>query len=389
MTKSTPLTLEERKQLEAWKDSDKSTKVIAKLMGRHERMAQKEYARAGGRYTYNAEKAHESAQKRLDLRKISNESKTNNETLRFTFEERKKLEEMKDSPLTGSEIARVMNRHKNVVNGEYRNGGGRKHYNADAAQKAFLGRHQSRYDSFKRPLDDGCFAISDEELYPNLLKSPIEEYARKIKEKNPEINVPPPRMESSINFPKLPLKIWIDRYKEEFAAGRKFWGKERRYFEFWAKHVGNQIATDIHPLTIEALADKLMEKEYKPGKFISESTRQKFLMYLSVLYSTAIEQWKWAVFNPVTCVRRTEKRKPKIDHNSAESVTQLVALKKDFVEIVKRKVKEEGLTQRDAARRCGISLNCWQHGMNPEQNTVLKNFVMICNGFGLKIKIEE
>lgn len=67
---------------------------------------------------------------------------------RITLEDRKKLEELKDSNLSAIEIAAIIKRQKNVVNQEYRRSGGRTLYNAENAQAESDKRKSRQENSF-------------------------------------------------------------------------------------------------------------------------------------------------------------------------------------------------------------------------------------------------
>lgn len=300
----------------------------------------------------------------------------------ITFEERKIIEKHKDSPLSGSEIGDLIGRHKNSINREFRICGGRANYSAKKVQA--IRERLKENKNLKRLKEDSRVLVPKTlNLNPQLKR----DFKSEFKQELEEINKPKAE-ELDTSYPRLPLKMWIDRFIKERSVGRKHWGKEKKFFDFWIEHLGDKIAIYIDPIIIEQIADELLLQKSRFGGTLSTQTRRHYLMYLSSLYSTAIKEWKWAAFNPITCVRLGDKI-PKTSHYTPESFAEVSQIKSLFIETIRRKIKEQGLTMRKAAEMCKISLHCLQCTLDPNKNIMLVNFVMVCKGFGLKVSVNE
>lgn len=186
-------------------------------------------------------------------------------------------------------------------------------------------------------------------------------------------------------LPKFPLKIWIDRYRQEIGPSRQYWRKEIRYFDFWEKNLGDQTAIEISPAFIENHADQVLKTTGKNGDLLSFETRRKYLLMLSSLYTTAIRQWKWAIYNPLTGVDMLRRKDQKNKCLTKEMVPHYDEFKQKFCSMVKE--KSEGLSQRDTAKKCGLSLHCYQYALDSKNNTTIRNFIKICNGLDIKVSI--
>ena len=60
-----------------------------------------------------------------------------------------------------------------------------------------------------------------------------------------------------------------------------------------------------------------------------------------------------------------------------------------FQTMIKDKMKDQGLSQRDSAKKCGLTLHTFQFATKKGENPTIKNFMKICEGFGIKITIGE
>lgn len=374
-----PMTLEQRKILESYKDTEVSAKELGVMAGVFYKTVFNEYRKAGGRHLYNAEKAHNLMIENLERRRLSNSFRMTT-SKPVTFEDRKIIEKLKDSGLSGSAIAKKIGRHKNVVNREYRFCGGKKFYSAELAQKNADEIKESRYQKFRKIVLGEPTTIEVKQIDTDI----VGDFAKELKFKNPIGLEETSGISKNLDIPRLPLKIWIDRWKEEKAKDRRYWSKEKRYFDFWLKLFGNEIAIDIKPIAIEGAADELLKVKSRLKRFLGEETRRKYLAYLSSLYSTAIYDWKWAVFNPLNCVKMKIEKKQYETINSKE-FKEYDDFKIKFIAMLTEKVK--GMTQREAAKKAGLTLNTFQYAMNAKNNPTVKVFIKLCVSYGIKVDL--
>lgn len=188
-------------------------------------------------------------------------------------------------------------------------------------------------------------------------------------------------------LPKLLLAVWIDRWMSEEGPTRKYFTAEKKYLDFWKQRLGKEIAIDISSSLIEDTADQILKTRSRLGKFLSLETRRKYLLYLSSLYTTAMKKWKWCTLNPLTCVDMLRKEEFK-EEKVPERLDFLNEFKRNFIILVAKIMKEQNLSQRDAAKRCFLSLHAFQNAINQKDNPTIKTMMKICNGLGMKINIE-
>jgi len=187
--------------------------------------------------------------------------------------------------------------------------------------------------------------------------------------------------ESPLEIPRLPLGIWIERYKEDILPKKSYKTRNYQFFEFWQNSLGKDVAIDISPLKIELMADNLCKE-----RGLSKESRRKYLLFLSSLYNTAIKDWKWAKSNPLWNVNMKqptekevyEKRKP-IECPGIEG------FKKDFCLRVEQLRKEKNLSQAQAAKLCGMSKTTYQHCVGERANPSIDKILKISNAFGIKV----
>lgn len=225
--------------------------------------------------------------------------------------------------------------------------------------------------------------------FPNLQKTFRTESDARIFANQVESSMISMKESMPLEIPKFPLKIWIDRYRKEIGPSRPYWSKERKYFDFWESKLGSLIAIDINPIQIETCADNILNTIGKSGNPLSFETRRKYLLILSSLYGVAIRQWKWATYNPLTGVdllRKRDRENPvKLDENDPI----FIEFRDKFCSLINGKMKAETIGTRESAKKCGLSLHCFQYAMDPKNNITLKNFIKICNGFNLTANVME
>lgn len=118
----------------------------------------------------------------------------------------------------------------------------------------------------------------------------------------------------------------IDRYVESVVPARHSKpianSAIKRHLNWWKERLGAYLLVDVDASMIGALRDELLttaitdsygrpilDETEKPKKLKSPATVVRYLASLSVVYSTAINEWGWIEKNPVQKVRRpTEPR---------------------------------------------------------------------------------
>jgi hypothetical protein len=224
--------------------------------------------------------------------------------------------------------------------------------------------------------------------FPSIQKSFATESEARIWATETERGIELSKNTSTLCLPKLPLKVWIDRWFQEIGPTRQNLNKEIRLLNFWKGKLGNEIAVDISPSLIEGYADEILKTVGKNGTVLSFETRRKYLLFLSSLYSLAMRQWKWATFNPLTCVdmlRRKDRENRSLLKVNDPSTQEFI---ERFRSLVRAKMEERGLSQRDAAELCGMTLHTFQYAVFSGDNTTIKSFLKICSGLNLKVIIE-
>lgn len=378
-----PMTLEQRKILEFYKDTDVSAKDIALKVGVFYKTVFVEYRECGGRHLYNAEAAQNRIEENLKRKKLSNQFRKSAPKF-LTLEIRKEIERLKFTDLSGGEIAKRVGKHKNVVNREFRLAGGRDLYDAEKVHQQFLDLREAKFRKFRKT------TIGEGSQLKEIKNKSIDEdlgaqFANEIKDrKKPDFEKIQSISQNS-DIPRLPLKIWVDRWKEEKSATRKYWYREKKYFEFWLKRFGNEIAVDIKPVAIEGASDELLKVMGRNKRLLGAETRRKYLTYLSSLYSTAVYEWKWAIFNPLTCVKMVVESKPYQTINTTD-FPEFDAFKIKFISMVTERTV--GMTQREAAKKAGLVLHTFQYAMDPKSNMTIKVFMKICLKFGIKVSLD-
>lgn len=383
MDKSKFITYEERLELEKLKDTDFTSKDIALSLGRSSGLVKTEYRRGGGRYNYTAQKGEDSFKKGEEIRKNSYQFRQTNIKV-LDLETRKKIENLKDTDLSGVEIGHKIGRHKNVINREFKMAGGRSFYNAEKSQKIADEIKKKKFDNLRK--ENALRNTKEKEILID--KDATSEFLETKKRNNSHENIPTNLPDY---IPKLPFKIWAERFKEENAKKRAYWTKEIRYFDFWIKHFGDKIAVNISPLEIEEISNILLTQKsrLKAGTNLSRETRRKYILMLSSLYTTAIKDWKWALFNPVSSVDMRLKEKQSYTVYSKEPNELHDRLKGDLISYIKETKDRLLLSDRNLAKMCGLSFSILQRVMKPEHNVTLRIVCKICNALGLKINLEK
>ncbi len=227
---------------------------------------------------------------------------------------------------------------------------------------------------------------------PNIYKSfktreEAESYANAV-----ESSIDDLRSEQPTEIPKFPFKIWLDRWRKDIAPHRNGAKKEEYFLKFWEDALGSSIAINITAERIEQEADILLKtvSRSRDKKFLSPETRRKYLLMLSSIYSTAIKNWRWAIYNPLSAVNMKPKEKgiTTINNKKNSSEPFIEEFKQNFLSLISKEMKSRGIFQREAAKLCSMSLHTFQYATSMKKNPTIETMLKICNGFGFDLKIE-
>ncbi len=289
----------------------------------------------------------------------------------LSFEERKDIEKYMKIGLSSSEIAAKIGRHRNSINREFKRNGERKNYTAEKGQMI------SDENKKNGKLANKRINLGNRDSYPIDISIDISRELQESKSLSSSLN-----LQDKPDFPLITFNMWMNRYVTDESPLRKNWGKEKRYVSFWVEHLGNKIACNITPREIEECIPLM--KSAKKNKPIGKETKRKYLLILSSIYTTAIKKWKWAVFNPLSCLDMSPLRK-----EQKESVGKSSGkLRLDFCEKVKKIMTQDKTGVRGIARKTGTSLSQIQRVIDPTKNISLETFLQITEKLGINITLD-
>lgn len=190
--------------------------------------------------------------------------------------------------------------------------------------------------------------------------------------------------------PQFTLKTWIERYKLDTLSkkSRNSIVNEERFLKFWEERLGNKSPDKITIDELEALSRELLNSKNSHGKAPAIESMRKYLLCLGFLYNTAIKDWKWAVYNPVSYMRMLEfskentRKKTRIDFS--DSVKRF---KISIINFVNYKIENEGLKIVDILKGANLGKTTWQNIMDSEKNSSLIPIFALCDYLKISIRI--
>lgn len=198
--------------------------------------------------------------------------------------------------------------------------------------------------------------------------------------------------DGKLEIPKFTLNIWIERYRQEVSSKRK--GSSTysdNYIDFWDEKLGKELANEITPTMIEFHADNLYNVITRNGKPHSSNSRRKYLICLSMIFKTAIQEWKWGILNPVSMVNKhwndSDNRHYHPSNKEEVYSEDFKKFRQDFECMIKDRMKN--LSQEEAAKKCGLTKSSLQHVITPGNNCYLKNFIAVCKGLGIALNLVQ
>lgn len=218
-----------------------------------------------------------------------------------------------------------------------------------------------------------------------LSQTEAEEWAKAIENSMDDV-----RNKKADDIPALPLSVFLERYKSEIIPLKPYGKKEIVYLDFWQKHLGNEIATQISPAKLDLYANTLYNLKGRRGNNLGPETRRKYLAHLSIVYTTAIKKWHWALYNPVSGVdshwEKIREKRAKPD-KSLEDISFVDEFKKKFCFAAHQQMQKENLSQREVAAKSKLSLHTVQFALDAKNNPTIKNLLKVAQSLDIKIEI--
>lgn len=112
----------------------------------------------------------------------------------------------------------------------------------------------------------------------------------------------------------------IDRYLElQIVPGTK-----QQVLRKWRDHFSYRPLSDIGPADIIEFREKLRTQKLKNGEKRAPGTVNRYLAYLSTVYTQAIKEWQWTSENPVKAVNKLREPKGRVRYLEKAEITSLL-----------------------------------------------------------------
>lgn len=123
---------------------------------------------------------------------------------------------------------------------------------------------------------------------------------------------------------KHTLADTIARYKRDILPHRKSdVSKVGMHLDWWAKHLGPYMLSDITPPVLSQYRDKLASETNDQGKTKSPSTVNRYIASLSITLSHAVE-WGWLDENPMFKVKKKQEPRGRVRFLTQEEISRLL-----------------------------------------------------------------
>lgn len=118
----------------------------------------------------------------------------------------------------------------------------------------------------------------------------------------------------------------IDRFiSEHLPKQPKYFDKKVQLLERWKKELGNLYLSDLAPVHICAVRDKLIREKTAKEKLRTPSTVNRYLAAFSKPLSIAVKEWGWILDNPMARVTKEQENKGRNRFLSLEEKDGLLA----------------------------------------------------------------
>jgi integrase len=118
----------------------------------------------------------------------------------------------------------------------------------------------------------------------------------------------------------------IDRYIDEVLPRKPKNAKcQKRQLEIWRKELGHLVIADITPARIVAFRQALLHTPGTRRQRRGYATTNRYLAALSHAFTIAVDEWGWAVNNPVKKVKRVKETRGRTRFLSDDERMRLLA----------------------------------------------------------------
>ncbi|CAG0981017.1 Putative defective protein IntQ [Burkholderiales bacterium] len=125
---------------------------------------------------------------------------------------------------------------------------------------------------------------------------------------------------------RKPLSELIDRYVQEVLPRKpKTAPFQRRQLEVWRKELGHLLIADVTPARIVGARQALLENPGARQQARGYATTNRYLAVLSHAFTCAVDEWGWAVDNPVRKVKRLRESRGRTRFLSDDERVRLLA----------------------------------------------------------------
>ena len=101
--------------------------------------------------------------------------------------------------------------------------------------------------------------------------------------------------------------------------------KRRQVLGWWVSKIGTMSLSQITKATIVEQRDELRKGITRSGTPRTPATVNRYLAYLSSLYSTAVREWQWANQNPVLGIKKLPEAKGRVRYLQKDEIAHLIA----------------------------------------------------------------
>ncbi len=115
----------------------------------------------------------------------------------------------------------------------------------------------------------------------------------------------------------------IERFKREVAPHRNDREKLNVYLDWWKKHIGKYLLSDITAARLVECRDKLLNEPSMRNNKVNDTkkspaTVNRYLAAISVVFTAAVKDWGWMEDNPMSKVRKPKEPRGRVRFLSDE-----------------------------------------------------------------------
>ncbi len=137
----------------------------------------------------------------------------------------------------------------------------------------------------------------------------------------------------TVEAKKHTLTEMVDRYIENVLPLKLKSTKQGQdsQLEWWKEELGYRLLADVTPALISECRDKLLAQNTCRGTKRSPSTVVRYMAAISHVFSTAVNEWGWVEYNPVSKVKRPKEPRGRVRFLDDEERTKLLDACKESV----------------------------------------------------------